>query len=78
MSKPFEVIVPASMKAVSDAYRFSPAVRISDLLHISGIIGVDAHGRLLPTFAARRRISSRRSTMSQASPAFMPATWRAS
>jgi enamine deaminase RidA (YjgF/YER057c/UK114 family) len=38
------------MKAMSDAYHFSPAVRIGDQIHISGIIGVDAEGRLPADF----------------------------
>jgi enamine deaminase RidA (YjgF/YER057c/UK114 family) len=50
MPKPFTVIVPASMKPVSDAYHFSPAVRIGDQIHVSGIIGVDAQGRLPADF----------------------------
>jgi enamine deaminase RidA (YjgF/YER057c/UK114 family) len=53
MPKPFTVIVPASMKAASDAYHFSPAVRIGDQIHISGIIGVDAQGRLPADFRSQ-------------------------
>ena len=44
--KPFTSIVPPSLKAASETYQFWPAVRIGDQILISGIVGVDAEGRL--------------------------------
>ena len=35
------------------AYQFSPAVRIGDQILISGIVGVDAEGRLPPDFRSQ-------------------------
>jgi len=61
MPKLFTTIVPPSLKAVSEAFQFAPAVRIGDQILVSGIAGVDAEGRLPPDFAVRRRTSLRRS-----------------
>jgi len=61
MPKLFTTIVPPSLKAVSEAFQFAPAVRIGDQILVSGIAGVDAEDGFLPTFAVRRRMSLRRS-----------------
>src|SRR3981081_1341708 len=53
MPKPFTAIVPLSLKAASETYQFSPAVRIGDQILISGIVGVDAEGRLPPDFRSQ-------------------------
>src|SRR5260221_11614558 len=50
MPKPFTTIVPPSFKAASETYQYAPAVRISDQILISGIVGADAEGRLPPDF----------------------------
>jgi enamine deaminase RidA (YjgF/YER057c/UK114 family) len=50
MSKQFTAIVPPSMKAVSEAYQYAPAVRIGGQILISGIVGTDAQGLLPPDF----------------------------
>jgi len=61
MPKPFTAIVPPSLKAASETYQFSPAVRIGDQILISGIVGSTPRDGFLPTFAVRRRTSLRRS-----------------
>jgi len=53
MPKLFTTIVPASLKAASDTYQFSPAVRIGDQILISGIVGADAKGWLSPDFRSQ-------------------------
>src|SRR5258708_11516848 len=53
MPKLFTTIVPPSLKAVSEAYQFAPAVRIGDQILISGIVGFDAEGRLPPDFRSQ-------------------------
>jgi enamine deaminase RidA (YjgF/YER057c/UK114 family) len=53
MPKPFMAIVPRSLKAVSEPYQFTPAVRIGDQILVSGIVGVDAEGRLPPDFRSQ-------------------------
>jgi enamine deaminase RidA (YjgF/YER057c/UK114 family) len=53
MPKLFTTIVPPSLKAVSEAFQFAPAVRIGDQILISGIVGVDAEGRLPPDFRSQ-------------------------
>src|ERR1700704_2461744 len=53
MPKPFTAIVPPSLKAASETYQFSPAVRIGDQILISGIVGADAEGRLPPDFRSQ-------------------------
>src|SRR6266436_1303821 len=53
MPKPFAAIVPPSLKAASETYQFSPAVRIGDQILISGIVGVDPEGRLPPDFRSQ-------------------------
>lgn len=53
MPKPFTTIVPPSFKVASETYQFSPAVRIGDQILISGIVGVDAEGRLPPDFRSQ-------------------------
>src|SRR5437588_6135335 len=53
MPKPFTTIVPLSFKAASETYQYSPAVRIGDQILISGIVGVDAEGRLPPDFRSQ-------------------------
>ena len=53
MPKPFTSIVPPSLKAASETYQFSPAVRIGDQILISGIVGVDAEGRLPSDFRSQ-------------------------
>ena len=53
MPKLFKAIVPSSMKAASDTYEFAPAVRIGDQILVSGIVGVDAEGRLPPDFRSQ-------------------------
>src|SRR5258706_1979974 len=53
MPKPFTAIVPPSLKATSETYQFAPAVRIGDQILISGIVGVDAEGRLPPDFRSQ-------------------------
>src|SRR3977135_632386 len=53
MQKPFTAIVPPSLKATSETYQFAPAVRIGDQILISGIVGVDAEGRLPPDFRSQ-------------------------
>src|SRR5260370_30793183 len=55
MPKPFTVIVPPSLKATSETYQFAPAVRIGDQILISGIVGVDAEGRLPPDFRSQAK-----------------------
>jgi enamine deaminase RidA (YjgF/YER057c/UK114 family) len=50
MPKLFTAIVPPSLKVASETYQFAPAVRIGDQILISGIVGVDAEGRLPPDF----------------------------
>ena len=55
MSKPFTAIVPPSLKATSETYQFAPAVRIGNQILISGIIGVDAEGRLPPDFRSQAK-----------------------
>src|SRR5258707_6603157 len=55
MPKPFTAIVPTSLKATSEAHQFSPAVRIGDQILISGIVGVDAEGRLPPDFRSQAK-----------------------
>ena len=50
MPKLFTALVPPSLKAVSETYQFSPAVRIGDQILISGIVGIDPGGRLPPNF----------------------------
>jgi len=61
MPKLFAAIVPPSLKAFSETFQFAPAVRIGGQILISGIVGTDAQGLLLPTFEVRRRMSLRRS-----------------
>src|SRR6266850_1653434 len=51
--KPFTAIVPPLLKAASETYQFSPAVRIGDQILISGIVGSDAEGRLPPDFRSQ-------------------------
>jgi len=53
MPKRFTAIVPPSLQAASETYQFSPAVRIGDQILISGIVGVDAEGRLPPDFRSQ-------------------------
>jgi enamine deaminase RidA (YjgF/YER057c/UK114 family) len=53
MPKTFTAIVPPSLKAASETYQFSPAVRIGDQILISGIVGVNAEGRLPPDFRSQ-------------------------
>ena len=53
IQKAFTAIVPLSLKAASEAYQFAPAVRIGDQILISGIVGVDAEGRLPPDFRSQ-------------------------
>src|SRR6267142_6041220 len=53
MPKTFTAIVPPSLKAASETYQFSPAVRIGDQILISGIAGVDVEGRLPPDFRSQ-------------------------
>ena len=53
MPKLFAAIVPPSLKAVSEAFQFAPAVRIGDQILVSGIAGVDAEGRLPPDFRSQ-------------------------
>ena len=53
MPKTFTAIVPPSLKVASETYQFSPAVRIGDQILISGIVGVDAEGRLPPDFRSQ-------------------------
>jgi len=53
MPKPFTAIVPPSLKATSETYQFAPAVRVGDQILISGIVGVDAEGRLPPDFRSQ-------------------------
>src|SRR5258705_1707062 len=53
MPKLFTTIVPPSLKAVSEAFQFAPAVRIGDQILVSGIAGVDAEGRLPPDFRSQ-------------------------
>src|SRR5260370_17374317 len=53
MPKPFTTIVPPSFKAASETYQYAPAVRIGDQILISGIVGVDAEGRLPPDFRSQ-------------------------
>jgi enamine deaminase RidA (YjgF/YER057c/UK114 family) len=53
MPKLFTAIVPPSLKAASETYQFSPAVRIGDQILISGIVGADAEGRLPPDFRSQ-------------------------
>src|SRR5258705_12562670 len=53
MLKAFAAIVPPLLKAASETYQFSPAVRIGDQILISGIVGVDAEGRLPPDFRSQ-------------------------
>ena len=55
MPKPFTAIVPPSLKATSETYQFAPAVRIGDQILISGIVGVDAEGRLPPDFRSQAK-----------------------
>jgi enamine deaminase RidA (YjgF/YER057c/UK114 family) len=55
MSKPFTAIVPCSLKATSETFQFAPAVRIGNQILISGIVGVDAEGRLPPDFRSQAR-----------------------
>jgi enamine deaminase RidA (YjgF/YER057c/UK114 family) len=50
MPNPFTAIVPSSMKAASEAYQYSPAVRIGDQILISGVVGADPEGRLPADF----------------------------
>ncbi|HEV7448692.1 MAG TPA: hypothetical protein VGO18_39365, partial [Steroidobacteraceae bacterium] len=50
MPKTFTAIVPPSLKAVSEAYQFAPAVRIGGQILISGVVGVDSEERLPPDF----------------------------
>ncbi len=53
MPKLFTAIVPPSLKAASETYQFSPAVRIGDQILISGIVGADAEGWLPPDFRSQ-------------------------
>src|SRR5258705_14016688 len=53
MPKLFAAIVPPSLKAVSEAYQFAPAVRIGDQILVSGLVGADAEGRLPPDFRSQ-------------------------
>ena len=53
MPKLFAAIVPPSSKAVSETFQFAPAVRISDQILISGIVGTDAQGLLPPDFRSQ-------------------------
>ena len=53
MPKLFTAIVPPSLKAASETYQFSPAVRIGDQILISGIVGTDAEGRLPSDFRSQ-------------------------
>ena len=55
MPKLFTTIVPPSLKAVSEAFQFAPAVRIGDQILVSGIAGVDAEGHDCDSPAACRR-----------------------
>ena len=55
MPKPFTAIVPPSLKATSETYQFAPAVRIGNQILISGIVGVDAEGRLPPDFRSQAK-----------------------
>jgi enamine deaminase RidA (YjgF/YER057c/UK114 family) len=53
MPKAFTSIVPPALKAASETYQFSPAVRIGDQILISGIVGVDAEGEIPPDFRSQ-------------------------
>src|SRR5258705_12867282 len=53
MPKRFTAIVPTFMKAVSDNFQFSPAVRVGSHILVSGIIGVDFQGRLPADFRSQ-------------------------
>ena len=53
MPELFTTIVPPSLKAVSEAFQFAPAVRIGDQILVSGIAGVDTEGRLPPDFRSQ-------------------------
>ena len=55
MPKPFTAIVPPSLKAASETYQYAPAVRIGGQILISGIVGVDAEGRLPPDFRSQAK-----------------------
>jgi enamine deaminase RidA (YjgF/YER057c/UK114 family) len=52
MPKLFTTLMPPTLKAVSEAYQFAPAVRIGDQILVSGIVGVDADG-LPPDFRSQ-------------------------
>src|SRR3982074_3767564 len=53
MPKTFTAIVPPSLKAASETYQFTPAVRIGAQILISGVVGADAEGRLPPDFRSQ-------------------------
>ena len=55
MPKQFLAIVPRSMRATSDTYQYTPAVRIGDQILVSGIIGADAEGQLPSDFRSQAR-----------------------
>ncbi len=51
MQKPFTAIVPPSLKATSETYRYMSRAAAD----ISGIVGVDAEGRLPPDFRSQAK-----------------------
>jgi len=53
MPKRFIAVVPIRMKAVSDNFQFSPAVRVGSHILVSGIIGVDTQGTLPADFRSQ-------------------------
>ena len=53
MAKRFTAVVPIFLQTVSDNFQFSPAVRAGSHILVSGIIGVDAQGRLPADFRSQ-------------------------
>lgn len=49
----FEAFVPPHRRALYDAHGYSAAVRVGDLLFVSGQVGVDEHGQVVPDSRAQ-------------------------
>ena len=51
-----EAIIPPGMEAVYEKIRYSPAVKVGNMIYVSGQIGRDASMELVASHASMRRL----------------------
>lgn len=49
MPKPFQAVGPDALIQTCEPFGFSPAVRVGDLLYVSGVLGVNEAGEMAET-----------------------------